>query len=333
VKVDIVGNIGDGGGVGNYSTKLYHNLKKLDDIEVGEIEPQLSFPILESTVQNFLEVPIKVLMSDADVVHLTSQERASGLAFIPEKYLQNVVVTVHDISPYVNDYAGPVSQIVSRFYCHALKKVPKLVAISQFTKNEVFGTLDIEEDRIDVVYQGVDTDYFYPREKNQNKLDKYGIEQPYILYVGSEIERKNMEGVIEKFSELQGENPELTLVKVGHAGRKKYRQKTRKYIEDNDLEIGEDVIFTGFVDEEDLPQVYSSAEATILWSHYEGFGRSILESTACGTSIVAKDEPPMNEWVNNLSESVFVEAENSEITLWRETVSKISSIYEEVIRE
>ncbi|MFB6216871.1 MAG: glycosyltransferase, partial [Candidatus Aenigmatarchaeota archaeon] len=63
------------------------------------------------------------------------------------------------------------------------------------------------------------------------------------------------------------------------------------------LEEGEDVIFTGFVDEEDLPQVYSSAEATLLWSHYEGFGRSALESEACGTPAIAPDKPPMNEWL------------------------------------
>lgn len=319
MKVDIVGRIGEGGGVGNYSTKLYHHLSDIDDLEVGKIEPKLKLPLLESTFQNFLEVPIRVLMSDADVVHLTDQEKASGLAFFPKFLLDDVVVTVHDISPYVNDYAGPVSQIVSRFYCRAIRKIPKIIAISQFTKEELIENLDIPEERIDVVYQGVDQDYFYPRELDEEKLEKYGIERPYILYVGSEIDRKNMKGVLKKFKELQEENPDLTLVKAGTAGRQKYRDKTKNYMRDLQLQEGEDVIFSGFIDEEDLPQIYSSAEATILWSHYEGFGRSILESKACATQILTREKPPMSE---------YKEWERDDIYDWDKTAKEILAVYE-----
>jgi glycosyltransferase involved in cell wall biosynthesis len=116
-----------------------------------------------------------------------------------------------------------------------------------------------------------------------------------------------MEGTMQKFSELQEKHPELTLVKVGTAGDN-YRKETLEYMEENDLEKGEDVIFTGFVDEEDLPQVYSSAEATLLLSTHEGLGRPLMESLACGTPVLANDIDPMNKI---LPEDMLVDLEKT----------------------
>lgn len=297
MKVDFIGKVGADSGIGNYSTKLFHALEDFEDLDIRNMEPSFNFPVLERTIRNFLEVPFRIITSSADVIHLPNQQRAAGLWFFPERYLSNVVVTVHDISPYINDYAGPISQAVSIFYCRALKKVPKIIAISEFTKSELVEHLEIPEEKIEVIYQGVDQDYFYPRRIDERKLEKYDIEQPYILYVGSEIDRKNMKGVFKKFKELQKKKPELTLVKVGDAGRDKYRRKTLRYLDEVGLDIDKDVLFTGFVDEEELPQIYSSAEATILWSDYEGFGRTALESRACGTEVLSPETPPMDEWV------------------------------------
>ena len=328
MKVDFIDRIGDKSGIGTYSTKLFHAIKD-QGVDIEAREPKLSLPILESTIQNFIEVPFIVLKSNADVIHLPSQERTAGLWFFPKKLLSNIVVTVHDISPYVNDYSGPVSQIISRFYCRSLKKIPRIIAISEFTKSELVEHLNIPEERIDVVYQGIDKEYFYPREKDVEKLEKYGIKQPYTLYVGSEINRKNMKGVLRKFSELKSDNHDLTLIKVGNAGRQKYREKTLEYMEELGLERGKDIIFTGFVDQEDLPQIYSSAEKTILWSHYEGLGRAIIESTMCGTPILTRDKPPMNELslkCDSRLEGIYLK--NLEISDWKESANKTVEIYE-----
>jgi len=330
ISVDLIGRIGEEGGIGNYSTKLYYALEESEGLEVNPIDYGLSSPFLESTLQNFFETPLILFRSNADLIHFTSQEQVSGLFWMPKKYLKNVVVTVHDISPYVNNYAGPVSQLVSWFYTKSLKKTGRIVAISEFTKDELVEHLDISEEKIDVVYQGIDTDYFYPRKDNLEVLQKYGIEKPYLVYVGSEINRKNMKGNLEKFKELKSDNPQLKLVKVGNAGRKQYRQKTLEFMEELGLEEDKDVVFTGFVDEEDLPRLYSMAEANLLYSHYEGFGRSALEAEACRTPTLTHKKPPMKDylpkdrWSNQTLDS---KREETAIPEWKEAAEKIKEVY------
>lgn len=336
MRVDYFGDIKGEGGVGNYSKKLFHALEHQDKLEMNHVDLCWSFPILEMTFQNLIELPYRVWKSDADIIHLTDQAKAGGLVLLPKSMTKNIVVTVHDISPYVNDYAGKFSQIISHFSIRGLKKAARLIAISQFTKDELIEHLGIEEKKTDVIYQGVDTEYFYPRDPDENILRKYGIEKPYILYVGSEINRKNIPGMLEKFQELQKENYDLSLVKVGPAGREKYRKQTLEAMEELGLEKGEDVVFTGFVDVEHLPQIYSSAEATILWSHYEGFGRITLESEACGTPVITEDRPPMNEWLPEDRFNLNLEFENEIIVNerfdWNTLADQLLKIYNKSIQ-
>jgi len=313
ITVDFVGKVGEQSGIGNYATKLYHELDEIEDLEVRKKEPSWDFPILHRIdvinrkLQNFIEIPYKTLRSNADIVYITSQRKTSGLVFLPQKKLEKVVATVHDIEPYVNDTMGKPTQLIAEFYARAIKKLDNIIAISESTSKELQEELGIEEEKITVIYQGVDQEYFRPVDEEE-VLEKYGIETPYLVYVGSEIPRKNMEGTMRKFSELQEKHPELILAKVGTAGEN-YRKKTLEYMEENNLEEREDVVFTGFVDEEDLPQVYSSAEATLLLSHHEGLGRPLMESLACGIPVLANDIDPMNEI---LPEDMLVDLESNQ---------------------
>lgn len=331
LTVDLVGNIGEEGGIGNYSTKLYYALKDNENLEIRKKEYRLKSPFSQPILQNFFESPLKLFQTNADIIHFTDQEQAAGIFFIPEKYLQNTVVTVHDISPYVNSYSGPVTSVLSKLYVMALKKVGKIIAISEFTKSELTEHLDISEEKIEVIYQGIDQDQFSPREENKEILKKYGIEKPYVIYVGSEINRKNIRGNLEEYKELRKKNPDLKLVKVGDSGRKKYREKTLQHIEDMGLEEGEDIIFTGFVTEEELPYIYSMAEANLLFSHYEGFGRTALEAEACGTPTLTYKKPPMNEYLPEDRFKLHLNQKGSpKIQGWEESVMQTLKIYEKL---
>jgi glycosyltransferase involved in cell wall biosynthesis len=312
-SVDYIAKVGEDTGIGNYSTKLYYALEEQEDLELNIVSLDWSFPLADSglldrLVKNFLEVPYRVLRSDADIQYLASQRRTSGLFFLPERSMRSVVATVHDIGPYVNDYMGKLTQFISHFYVGALQKLENIISISQYTSNELQEELGIEEGRITTIYQGVDQEYFSPQERDEEILEEYGVRGDYVLFLGTEIPRKNMEDTMKLFSELKEEHPELKLVKAGNAGSQKYRERTLEAMRENNLEKGEDVIFTGFIDAEDLPQIYSSAEATLLLSHYEGLGRPIMESLACGTPVLANDIAPMNEI---LPETMLANAEDS----------------------
>ncbi|MFB6181082.1 MAG: glycosyltransferase family 4 protein, partial [Candidatus Nanohalobium sp.] len=194
-----------------------------------------------------------------------------------------------------------------------MKKADKIIAISEHTKKDLIEHVGIPEEKITVIYQGVDTDFFYPRERDEKILQKYGIEGEYLLYVGAEKDRKNFEGTLELFLELLAEKPDLDLVKVGPPGRQRYREKHKEKIKE--LGIEDKVVFTGFVDKEDLPQIYSSAEALLQLSHYEGFGRAPLEAMACGTVPIVSDKSSLPEVVGD--KGIWVSKNNTKEILER----------------
>jgi len=122
----------------------------------------------------------------------------------------------------------------------------------------------------------------------------------YLLYVGAIEPRKNLTLATEIFSQLiktTNDNlPTTTLqfIIVGRAGWKNedvFRSIKQLGLEDR-------VIFTGFVEDEDLPYLYRGARLTVYLSSYEGFGLPPIESLACGTPVIAGDNSSMRETID-----------------------------------
>ena len=103
--------------------------------------------------------------------------------------------------------------------------------------------------------------------------------------------------MLKAFNNLKGERKfkDFKLVKVGKAGGAEadFRKRTLKVI--NELNIPRDVVFTGYVAEEDLPAYYSGAECFILPSLYEGFGFPPLEAMACGCPVIVSNVASLPE--------------------------------------
>ena len=150
--------------------------------------------------------------------------------------------------------------------------------------------MKLPEERIAVVYEGVDHQLFRPVERRL-------VDSPYLLFVGSEHPRKNLVGLLEAFRVLKGEGrfKDLKLVKVGRAGGAEaaFRQATLKAVQD--LNLSTEVIFTEYLPEEDLPAYYSGAECFVFPSFYEGFGLPLLEAMACGCPVVVSNRASLPE--------------------------------------
>lgn len=281
--------------MGNYATQLHRHMKEqADEIENVALNFTSKTPA-PRLVNEFIKMPLAYYKASGDKVFLPEMNYA-GLAYIPTN--KELIVTVHDIIPAVTDYAPKISTEIMKRQINVMQKADKIIAISEHTKKDLIEHAAIPKEKITVIYQGVDTDFFKPEERNEKILQKYGIEGEYMLYVGAEKDRKNFEGTLEFFSKILEEKPELTLVKVGSPGRQRYREKHKKKIKELDIE--DKVLFTGFVDKEDLPQIYSSAKALLQLSHYEGFGRAPLEAMACGTVPIVSDESSLPEVVGDL---------------------------------
>jgi glycosyltransferase involved in cell wall biosynthesis len=179
---------------------------------------------------------------------------------------------------------------------YALKRAKKIITISQFTKNEITDVFAVEAGKIEVILNGFNQPMICRRgsiDPGHACLSKYGVEKPFLLYVGRLEKKKNTLALIEAFAQAIKKNPDIKedLVLIGKAS---YGYDDINFaIHDNDLEGR--VIIPGWVEEADLSCFYRAATAFVFPSKHEGFGIPVLESMACDTPVLASDIPPLRE--------------------------------------
>lgn len=241
---------------------------------------------------------VRMLNKLDGITHLPNQHLGRYGLFLKVPY----IITVHDIIRYF-DLEGENTfihrpNLRDRFYLSldykGVKKATRVIAVSQTTKDDLVQHLGIPEERISVVYEGIDHSLFKPTSRRL-------VDHPYLLFVGTEHPRKNFAGLLNSFSKLksQGRFKDLKVLKVGRAGRPgtDFRQQTLQVVEE--LGLSSEVVFTDYVAREDLPAYYSGAECFILPSLYEGFGFPPLEAMACGCPVIVSNAASLPEVVGN----------------------------------
>jgi glycosyltransferase involved in cell wall biosynthesis len=179
---------------------------------------------------------------------------------------------------------------------YALKKATVIITVSEFTKQEIlFNYPWAKAAKIKAVHNG------YPDEYRQLEagapmtaiLNKYGLEKPFILYVGRLEKKKNTPFLIEAFSIMRENNPSLQekLVLIGNAS---YGYDEVKYVIE-EFDLNKEVIMPGWVEEADLPLIFNAATAFVFPTKYEGFGIPVLQALACGLPTAVSDIPVLHE--------------------------------------
>jgi glycosyltransferase involved in cell wall biosynthesis len=308
-KIQIFGYHRGHSGVCIYTEKLFDALEGLE----VEYEFELSEPsrkLKPQAMNQILLNSFKFMGQVSGIVHLTNQDDLGALLPFPD--VDNLVVTVHDLFR-KTDPSAPLDEFRSSRYIKNIEKhADKVIAISEATKEQLLKHSEVEEDRIEVIYQGVDTEEFKPQGEVEH--------QNFILHVGTEIPRKNVEGLINIFEKYRERNPDAKLVRVGEMS-----ETVKQKIDESNLEIGEDIIYEEDVSFDRLKALYTNAEKLAFPSHAEGFGRPIVEALACGTPVIAYDKKPMNEI---LPEKMLVQFGDEE-----EFVQKLTENYEGETRE
>lgn len=209
------------------------------------------------------------------------------------------VVTIHGLEyEYLpGHYKFPQKIYLTWSTRYAVRFATKLIAVSQFTADELVERLGANEKKITVVHEGVDTEVYskkYSDREKRSVLEGLGVWEPYILFVGTVQPRKNLVRLIEAFSLVLKESSDLQsigtklrtnlkLVISGELGwmyRKILAAPKRFGVEDR-------VKFVGFVDEDKLPILMQEAYVYVQPSLTEGFGLPVLEAMAAGTPVVA----------------------------------------------
>ena len=180
---------------------------------------------------------------------------------------------------------------------YSVEKADAVIAISKSTGDDILTTYDVEKNNVHVVYPGT-TGFMNQDVKNRTKTvsAKYSISRDYILYVGTLQPRKNIIRLIEAFQKIklsnyQINNNNLQLVIVGKKGWL-YDDIFQK-VKDAGLE--KDVVFTGFVPDEELPLLYEHATCFCLPSLHEGFGFPVLEAMKYGCPVICSNMSSLPE--------------------------------------
>jgi glycosyltransferase involved in cell wall biosynthesis len=176
------------------------------------------------------------------------------------------------------------------------RKADRLIAISDFMRRTFVERMEIPEENISVVYLGVDLDMYY-QVREQERLDavreKYQLPERFMLFVGALLANKNLERVVRAFHALKKESRFKDLGFVVAGGKAWNSSPIYELVKE--LGLAEDVIFTGFIPQEDKLALYNLAEVYAFPSLVEGFGLPVLEAMACGTAVVTSNVTAMPE--------------------------------------
>lgn len=178
------------------------------------------------------------------------------------------------------------------------RRADAVVTVSEFSKREIIRYLGVSPEKITVVYNGVDLGFYRPdygEDQVELAKKKYHIAGEYFLYLGTLEPRKNVERIIEAYALLKEEgNVQLPFLVI--AGGKGWLYETI-FERVKELDLENQIIFTGYVAERDVPLLMNGARAFLFPSLYEGFGIPPIEAMACGTAVITSNAASLPEVV------------------------------------
>jgi glycosyltransferase involved in cell wall biosynthesis len=311
-------------GIGRYCVGLIEGLGRVDrDNHYEVIMPQdpgglssrpnvryrvIHYPILK---RRFWEQMIPIVAGPYDLLHLPYD---SCVAWKKGR----LVATIHDVKPLLFPALAPKRNIHQRLE-EALvgdrwKKIDHVLTDSECSRRDIMERCGVPDDRITLVYPGVDLNRFKPRKvevQAEVEKRKFGASartpfaspstftsasalaagRPYVLSVAGPDPTKNVETLIEAFAQL----PQP--IKQAHdlmlAGDFRRRGDLRERIATLGLE--KQVLFPGVVSDERLIELYQNAALLVFPSRYEGFGLPVLEAMACGCPVVSSNAASLPE--------------------------------------
>jgi glycosyltransferase involved in cell wall biosynthesis len=204
-----------------------------------------------------------------------------------------IIVTVHDLifKTFPQGHTQKTVDDTEKQFINIKEKATKIICCSHNTMNDLQKYFNVPSEKIELIHQGVDKNLFYkigPEEEAlaQRTIWNKGVREPYILTVGTIEPRKNLENLLYAFDRLRTRK-EFTgkLVVIGMRGwlTDGIEGLIRK------LELKNDVIFLGYVTDQELLYFYNKAQAFVFPSFYEGFGFPIVEAFCCGTPVVTSN--------------------------------------------
>ncbi len=313
-------------GVGTYIRNVIRVLARLDHTseyflvgsvakvaECGPLPPNFqTVPLAdgEDTLHGSLAFRAIVRRLGCDLVHIPH------LFWIPRGLGCPYVLTVHDLLEHMYG-SRDASSLRRNLHFHltrrVLRRAARVIAVSQFTRNEIEKLLAGPSQRIEVVYNAIDERFLHGHATEADReliAQRYQVHHPFILYAGAIRPHKNVVRIIEAFSALKSElekerrYPDLKLIIIGD-DLSSHPRLRRTVVRSG---VQNDVRFLGFVPIEVLRIFYDVAKVFVFPSLYEGFGLPPLEAMAHGTPVVTSNSSSLPEVAGNAA--LLVNPEN-----------------------
>ncbi|MCL1815373.1 MAG: glycosyltransferase family 4 protein [Treponema sp.] len=220
---------------------------------------------------------------------------------IPHAFPCLSIGTVHDMAGYwgtrkTRESLGLIRMILP----DSLRRLDRIIAVSEFVKQELIDLVNVKESKITVIPNGVDTSVFYPRPRNEESvvlIQPFSFRRPYILYAARiDYPVKNHGKLIQAFAifkertryphrlVLAGSDSKNAETVKAAAASSRYRN---------------DIFFTGHFPYTSLPELYAGADFVVYPSMYEGFGLGVLEAMASGVPVACARAASLPEAANH----------------------------------
>jgi glycosyltransferase involved in cell wall biosynthesis len=205
------------------------------------------------------------------------------------------VTVIHDLAfeHYPQDLNWTVRNYLKYFSPKIARASERIVAVSEYTRQDIAQTYQVDPGKIDVVYNDA-SDFF--RESSEAEMEKtrnlFTDDHPYFMFVGALHPRKNLVNLFKAFDEFR--TLSKSKVKLLIVGRKAWNAKeiTEAYTQ---MKYKKDVIFTGRVTDDELRKLYGAALANVYVPNFEGFGIPIVEAQKCNCPVITSNVSSMPE--------------------------------------
>ena len=303
-------NIPNKVGVGQYAFKLIWHLHQIDKKNSYIIYlknlPAKDLPPESNNWHYCVFGPSKMWTRFALPFKLFTQQEKLNLFFSPSHYSPAfspfpTIPTIHDIGylQFQDQFTKKDLYQLINWTKESIKKSKHIITVSQFSKDEIIKTYNVNPNKISIAYNGVDEPPKIGIKKQKEILSSYSLKaNSYFLYLGTLKPNKNIPFLIKSFSLLLKANSYLLPAKLVIAGKKGwlfdeiFATVKQEGIENN-------VVFTDFVTEDQKWTLYQNAIASVLPSNYEGFGIPAIESMKIGTPVIVSNIPPFKEVVQD----------------------------------